>query len=234
MISVVIPAHNEEHYLPLTLKSLAVQNTIQEFEVIVVNNCSTDKTKEVALLWAQKLKLRVVDEPKQGRGAARAAGCLAAQGDIILSTDADTICPPDWIKTMTSALAGDLVAVTGTCKINGRSKIKNAIFNIFQPFLTVFTRLILGHYWLAGFSAAFSKKAYLESGGFNALLNAMEDIDLGRRVSKVGKISLVTNCPVEFADRRFKNGLAKGLLSYVPPFIQYVRGRESVVLKDVR
>ena len=93
-ISVVIPAYNEEKFLPKCLKSLKRQKTSLKYEIIVVNNNSKDKTGEVA----KKHKVKVINEKKQGVGQARKTGTENAKGEIIVHVDADTIVFPDYLE----------------------------------------------------------------------------------------------------------------------------------------
>ena len=92
-VSIVIPAYNEERYLPACLDAIAAQ-TIKPFEVIVVDNNSSDSTAKIA---AQYPFVRVVNEPRRGIGFARNAGFNAAAGDIIGRIDADTHVPASWV-----------------------------------------------------------------------------------------------------------------------------------------
>lgn len=88
-VSVVIPAYNEERYLAACLTSLQKQ-TLKNFETIVVDNNSTDKTAEIARRFGAK----VVKELKQGIIPARERGFREAKAEIIARTDADTIVAP--------------------------------------------------------------------------------------------------------------------------------------------
>ncbi len=94
-VSVVIPAHNEATALVACLDALVKQKTQYHFETVIVDNASTDQTAAVAQMWQKKLKLHIVQEPAKGAGAARRRGFAAANSDIILSTDADSIVPTD-------------------------------------------------------------------------------------------------------------------------------------------
>ncbi|MDO8626452.1 MAG: glycosyltransferase [Candidatus Magasanikbacteria bacterium] len=233
-ISVIIPAYNEEKTLAKTLESLIKQTTDRAFEVIVVNNASTDKTRVVAEFFLDKLDLKIIDEPNKGRGAARAAGCASAAGEIFLSTDADTILPSNWIDVLIKPVHSGVVGVTGTAKIEDCSFFVNIFFKLFQPALTKISRWLLGYYWLAGFSSSVTRGAYEKAGGFDKALNSLEDTDLARRVSRQGKIVCVWNCPVVFSGRRFKKGVLRGLLSYLPPFIMFLFKSRRVNLSDIR
>lgn len=236
MISVIIPAYNEEKLIGKCLEGLVLQSTDKKFEVILVDNNSTDNTVLIAQKYKKKLDLKIIRESKKGRGAARAAGFKKANGAILFSTDADTIAPPNWIERFTDELEkGDAIAVTGTLKVEDVTGIKKTIINnLSEPYMTSY-RALFKHYWLSGFSFAIYKEIYDKSGGFNPNLNSQEDTDLAFRVSKLGKIKLIRNVPVIFSSRRFKNGMISGFLPYAKTFASlfFLRGRSSE-LPDVR
>lgn len=71
MISVIIPAYNEEQNITRCLNALTVQKTNKKFEVILVDNNSTDGTVELANKFNNKLNLKIVTETKKGRSPAR-------------------------------------------------------------------------------------------------------------------------------------------------------------------
>ncbi|OGY09045.1 MAG: hypothetical protein A2782_00975 [Candidatus Blackburnbacteria bacterium RIFCSPHIGHO2_01_FULL_43_15b] len=103
MVSVIIPAYNEEKLIGTCLDSL-VEQTDANFEVVLVDNNSTDQTSAIAQQYAKKLNLTIVLEKRKGRGKARATGFLKARGQYLLSTDADTTVPPTWVETITRQL----------------------------------------------------------------------------------------------------------------------------------
>lgn len=106
LVSIVIPALNEEFTIIRTLHSLSRNKTIYPVEIIVVNNNSTDRTQFVL----DKLNVKSVFQPVAGWGPARQAGQEKALGKFILSADADSFYPPQWIQLMTTALLHDNVA----------------------------------------------------------------------------------------------------------------------------
>lgn len=112
-VSIVIPAYNEEHYLPACLDALAAQ-TVRPFEVIVVDNNSTDRTAQVAAAYPF---VRIIKEPVQGHVFASATGMNAAAGDIIGRIDADTELAADWIATIATYFTEhpQVSAMTGKC-----------------------------------------------------------------------------------------------------------------------
>ena len=101
-VSVVIPAYNEDMVIDMCLDSFVLQKTKHKFEVIIVDNNSTDNTYNLVKSYENKLNLKVIKEEQKGRGVARNTGFAHATGDIILSTDADAIVPPHWIETLAS------------------------------------------------------------------------------------------------------------------------------------
>jgi len=237
MISVVIPAYNEEDNIAYCLDAFLRQTTKRDFEVILVNNASTDRTAEIAHKYSDKLNLNVILDLTKGRGHARYVGFNNAKGEVILSSDSDTVVPDNWIETLASILDNNLnaVAVTGTCKVIDLDLKTNKRFNQLQPLSMRIYKIMRHHYWLTGSNFAIRRDAYLKSGGFNPRLNVQEDIDLSLRVSKVGRILFLPNIPVISSGRRFKKGLVKGLLQYGKTFLGlYRRNGEEVSLDDPR
>ena len=107
-VTIVIPAYNEEANILQTLLSLSSNITHYSVEIIVVNNNSTDATKQLVT----ESGVVCVTELKPGITAARTAGLMVAKGKYILNADADTIYPKDWVELMISPLESDRVALT--------------------------------------------------------------------------------------------------------------------------
>ncbi|HJV18770.1 MAG TPA: glycosyltransferase family 2 protein [Sediminibacterium sp.] len=103
VVSIVIPAYNEEAGILQTLLSLCRNTTQWPTEIIVVNNASTDRTEELV----NAVGIPCVMEPRQGVAFARNAGLSVASGTYILNADADTIYPANWIEEMVPPLASD-------------------------------------------------------------------------------------------------------------------------------
>ena len=114
LISVVIPAFNEELYLPATLSSLrdAISACRCSVELIVVDNESADHTREVARSFAAT----VVYEAVHNISRVRNAGASVARGDVLAFVDADTIVPPYFLERVAETM-GDPDCVGGSANI---------------------------------------------------------------------------------------------------------------------
>lgn len=109
---VVVPYYNEERGMTKTLQALAAQSDTA-FALVLVNNCSTDCSFELALQFARaqpSLTVHLVDEPQKGTGAASDTGfnfAIEQGAKWIARTDADCLPDPDWIANLRIALAED-------------------------------------------------------------------------------------------------------------------------------
>ena len=107
-VSVILPAYNEDQTILYTILSLAESATKRRFEIIVINNNSTDNTEAVV----KATGVRYINETVQGITAARNAGLGTALGKYVLSADADTIYPANWIDEMVAPLEQDGICLT--------------------------------------------------------------------------------------------------------------------------
>jgi glycosyltransferase involved in cell wall biosynthesis len=94
-ISLIIPAYNEEDYLPACLDAIMQNVAHKAFEIIVVDNNSTDRTKAVVERYPG---VKYVFEPNKGITRARQRGFIASTGDILAYVDADTHPPAGWVE----------------------------------------------------------------------------------------------------------------------------------------
>ncbi|MCQ2197005.1 MAG: glycosyltransferase family 2 protein [Bacteroidaceae bacterium] len=100
LASVVFIAHNEEKRLFSSLSSIVMNDKDVSFEVIVVNNNSTDSTEE----FLQTVGVNYYNETKKGPGHARNCGLDKARGKYYICIDSDTLYPPHYVSTMVKAL----------------------------------------------------------------------------------------------------------------------------------
>lgn len=100
IVSIVIPAWNEEASLVRTIASLSASRSDYPFEIVVINNNSTDHTQDTL----DKLHVKSYFQPIQGWGPARQMGLEKARGRYILTADADSLYPDCWINEMMHVL----------------------------------------------------------------------------------------------------------------------------------
>jgi glycosyltransferase involved in cell wall biosynthesis len=114
--SIVVPAYNEAAYVGRALTSLQQQDFDGDYEIVVVDNNSTDATADVARAFG----VRVVAEATPGVCWARQRGTAESRGEIIISADADTTYAPDWLARIDMMFGDeDVVGVVGPCRYVG-------------------------------------------------------------------------------------------------------------------
>jgi cellulose synthase/poly-beta-1,6-N-acetylglucosamine synthase-like glycosyltransferase len=214
--SIVVPAYNEEKNIGKCLDSLAnLDFDKDKYEIIVVNNNSTDKTKEIAESFSG---IKVIDETNQGIVYALIKGCQESQGEIIAFTDADSMVPKDWLKKISKAYENERVICVG-----GRAKFRPLFFTVLiaELFSLIFSYFTKISYC---FNLSVRKKTYQEFGGFNPGINFQSDVYLVLKAKKYGKAVFLANNPVISSSRHFRGfrGLVymlKGLVNF--PFIVF-------------
>jgi glycosyltransferase involved in cell wall biosynthesis len=233
-ISLIIPAYNEEKYIGECLKS-ALKNGGEIFEIIVVNNASTDNTKIVAESFAN---VKVVDESQKGLTRARQRGLIEAKGDIIAYIDADTKMPSGWVKKINKYFEKDekTVCISGPYIYYDQSFIGKILVWIYWLFAYIMYFFV--GYMAVGGNFAAKKEALLKIGGFDQNISFYgEDTDIARRLSKVGKVKFFLNLYMYTSARRFKGeGVAQTAAKYVMNFLSEIFRKKPITddYKDIR
>lgn len=229
-ISVVIPAYNEEKYLPLTLESLKKLDR-QPDEVIVVDGSSTDKTDEVA----KKYEVKILVVKHRGIGYARSQGLKAVSSDVVAFTDADTIVPHDWLTKIEETLNQPGVAgVFGTFRVPSGWWLYRFYVNAVQPILNQIYYLF-GIPMAPGQNLAFWKNKAMEAGGFPEDFKIAEDIEMARRLMKVGKVIFRRDLVVKSSGRRGEEGPGLLLRTFKAFFIYFFSGKANRIgFPDIR
>jgi glycosyltransferase involved in cell wall biosynthesis len=225
-ISIIIPAYNEEKLLPRCLESIFSSNLPENYEVIVVNNASIDKTEEEAKKFE---KVTLIFESQKGVTRARQAGYLASSGDILVFFDADTKISKNWFDIAINKFKNDpeLMGVSGPYHYDNISKpaifLESIYNNILMPageriWQGVFRQ---GGIMLLGGNFAVRREVLDQIGGFDTDLDFYgEDTNLTRRVAKIGRIEYLNKLFVESSPRRFVgDGCVKVATKYVFNFL---------------
>ncbi len=222
-ISVVIPAHNEESFLPKCLDCLKKQ-TFRDFETIIVAG-GDDNTPAIA----RKFEAIVIPQTAKGIAGARQSGFAAASGEIIASTDADTLVPGNWLEQVSELFKQhpEAVAVAGHFLLYDGPAFVRFWVRASLKLMPVVLAVAPGIWNFGGFNFAVRKDIFDEIGGFNLERDFGEDIDLCRRLKKRGKVIFDRSLIVEASGRAFlddKLGL-KNLTNYLSVLL---RGKPSL------
>lgn len=210
-LSFVIPAYNEEAYLPACLDSVLAQTRElgDDVEIIVVNNASTDRTREVALKYPG---VRVVDEPHKGLTFARQAGFAASTGELIANVDSDSRLTPGWVKRVLDEFAADpkLVALSGPFvyyDLKPQQRVSVRVFYAVAFLVYVVNRWVLrAGSMMQGGNFVLRRDALEKIGGFDTTISFYgEDTDIARRMSQVGNAKFTFNLKMYSSARRLKH-----------------------------
>jgi glycosyltransferase involved in cell wall biosynthesis len=229
-ISVVIPALNEEKYIGQCISSLTAQTYPTElYEIVVVDNASTDRTSEIA----RELGAKVVYERRRGVSRARHRGVAEASGEIIAGTDADTIAPPTWLEEIATTFRADggLGAATGPILVHDGNTLDHWGAKLISNSATRLSYIVRRGV-IIGNNFAVRARDYWRVGGFDTSLFSAEDIDLGARLSEVSRTTFNPNMVMYVSARRTREGYVKLFLRTSADYIRVVLLRMPPAAKD--
>lgn len=195
MLSIIIPALNEEKYLPLLLKHIEEQEFDEDYEVIVADADSKDRTVEIAKGFGCNITKGGL--PAKGRNK----GAKIAKGDIFLFMDADNFYLPENFLTdlLNEFRKRDLaVASFAVCPDgNWFDRLAYKIYNFWvkstQRFFAFATNAVL-----------VKREVFEKIKGFDEEIKIGEDHDLAKRAAKIGRFGFIETEPVLTSTRRFK------------------------------
>jgi glycosyltransferase involved in cell wall biosynthesis len=178
--SIIIPAYNEEEYLPATITALqeAMSTLDLHGEIIVVDNNSSDSTATIA----QDHGANVIFEPINQISRARNAGVRDAQGRYLIFVDADTIISPELLQQTLTNLEGGNIIGGGAC-MTGNIPLQfslQILLNLWNK-ISVLTRNAAGSFIYC------QRDAFEIIGGFSENVYASEEIWLSRKLKKLGR-----------------------------------------------
>ena len=200
--SLIVPAYNEQHYLPRLLASVnrarsSYRGGSDAIEVIVADNCSTDATARVSA----ELNCRVITVEKRVIAAARNGGARAARGDVICFVDADSQIHPDTFNAIDAALAtGSIVAGATGGRLERLSIGIGLTWALFSPMI-----------WILGLDTGVvfcRREDYYAIGGYNENRLFAEDVQFLVDLKRLGRprgqrFMRVTSSPVILSTRKF-------------------------------
>lgn len=189
-ISAIIPAYNEEKSIENAILSLKNQDFPKdEFEIIIVNDGSTDRTREIAEKYAHK----VITQKNQGPAFAKNNGAKKAKGDIIVFMDADTTVSSNYFKEIMKAVKRENV-IGGQPNIKFKNEgiyrelTQNLVGNIIPHILD---KLEIYKICLRTTCCFYKKDYFLKEGGFEDF--TFDDAEFSFRVGRKGKLTILRN-----------------------------------------
>jgi glycosyltransferase involved in cell wall biosynthesis len=208
-ISVVIPAHNEEEFLPETLDALKKQ-TYRGFETIVVTNGCTDRTAEV--VRGKCDQLYELDE--RGLGPARNLGAAKARGNLLLFLDADTLLEPTALHTIARKFKRHHSAGT----LRGEPDRAKSSYKLIY-FLKNFVHKTHAHHGSSGVILCW-KDHFDAVGGFDNELYLRENSDLMKKLRQFGSYKYISQTPAITSMRRYeKTGTSEMVLLWLKVWV---------------
>ncbi|MBS1266209.1 MAG: Glycosyltransferase AglE [Candidatus Woesearchaeota archaeon] len=210
LVSVIIPAYNEEKYIHRSLGSLKNQ-TLQDFEVIVVADSCTDKTEEIA----RKYGAKVISVNTRNNGKNRNIGAKHAKADILVFLDADVRLSKNYLKEAYLAISKGYNCGRPYYYFEDENLIsKHRLYLVNKLKIAQFP-----HTWFV------TRKLFFSSGGYSTNLgNCGEEWEIALSVRKQAKCEVV-NATAHNSNRRAqKMGVAKDLLNTAFTAARYAVG----------
>lgn len=233
-ISIIIPAHNEEGYIGDLLESIASQ-TVQPFEVIVVDSNCTDRTGDVVKKFKSKLPIKFISavEPKDQSGMiqngvwhvahARTTGMKTAKGDYFYFIDADVVLPPNNLAILTEQAKRRQL---GLVLQQGRMHSSRRGIRVGARMMNLYIRLMRPTPWPIGFTAFMvSSNICKKVGPWDSSLAIAEDYDYIMRAKRCGaKLGYVSDTFFTTSDRRYSDDKAQAWRGFVTEVYRWTHG----------
>lgn len=206
-MSIIIPAFNEEKYLPKLLQSIRNQ-TAPPSEIIVSDGFSIDSTRQIAKEFGCKIV-------KGGLPAvARNNGAKIAKSPVLLFLDADVVLSKHFLETTISEMSERALDIT-SCFVTPRSNLKiDKVLHQFANQYMKFTQKFHPH--IPGLCIFVKKSVHQAIDGFDESLFMAEDHDYVKRAKKFGKFAYLRSYKIPVSVRRLsKEGRLKLVLKYL-------------------
>ena len=190
-ISIIIPTHNESQYLPLLLSDLSISN--EEAEVIIVDCCSEDKTREIGKLYGSK----IYKSKKKNRGMQLNIGAKKATGKWFIFIHADSRIRQDWLKKVKSLTRYDENFVY---YFKFKIKNKKIIYRFLEIVVNLRSFIFKDPYGDQGL--LIHRDVYFKNKGYRKI-PLMEDLDFIKRLKNKVPLKMLT-IPIYTSSRKWE------------------------------
>lgn len=246
MISIVIPTYNRVHIIASTLDSVFAQ-THPDWECLIVDDYSTDNTKEVVQQYVERDSrfVYVVNNRTKGAQGARNTGILAAKGEWICLFDSDDVMCPDYIETMQQAIAekayADVIACYANIRNSTTGELEGRIDWIVEGYLH--QQLLQKKSYVTYDVCVIKKLKLIGIGLLDEHCPAMQEWDTHIRLSKVCRYAVVKKSLCEWMtggadtitsnDRRNDSGMVYVYRKHAWAFRRYAYRKFLLELKNL-
>jgi glycosyltransferase involved in cell wall biosynthesis len=219
-VSVIVPTYNRNEKIRPCLEALLEQTTRRAYEIIVVDDGSSDATAKIAREYA---RIRVVEQEHAGPAAARNRGAQEAAGDIVLFTDDDCRPERDWIDTMASPFDDpEIAGVKGTYLTQQRELTARFVQIEYEEKYDCLRKHRFIDF-VDTYSAGFRRRVFLEAGGYDTRFPtaSVEDQEFSFRLANAGRKMIFlpearvwhehVGSPLAYLRKKFKIGYWKAL-----------------------
>lgn len=245
-ISVIIPAYNEEKSIKKSIKSVLAQDYPRElFELIVVNDGSTDNTKKICEAYERRGLLKLINKNNGGKAEAVNTGLKSAKNELIYILDADSFADKKSFKSLIGYFNNEKVAaVTSSMKVTSKKNFFEKIQWV-EYLFSIFMRKIMSLfnciYVTPGPGSIYRKRVLLEVGGFNSE-TLTEDMEVAFNIQNHDYVIenslnsiVLTNTPSKLKDlvkqrRRWYTGFIEDSYSYKNLYFNKKKGLLGLLL----
>lgn len=222
--SVVIPLYNKEHYIEKTLKSVLNQ-TFQDFEVIVVDDGSSDKSVDVAKSVVSD-KIHIIAQSNQGVSVARNTGIEHAKGEYIAFLDADDEWKENYLKTIDYLTQkyqqSDIFVTAYTVDMgNGKTHLSTQLEPENGCLNSYWLTLAKGYDFVWTSATTIRRSALIEAGLFKPGEKIGQDLDMWARVARINpKVAYSSNTCVIYNRSAEANARTRVRIAWAGAFLQ--------------
>ncbi|OAD44734.1 glycosyltransferase [Polaribacter atrinae] len=189
--SIIVPVYNRPNEIEELLDSLTKQDFSNDFEVLIIEDGSTEKSENIVEEYKSRLNLKYIFKENSGAGASRNFGMQKASGNYYIILDSDVIVPPQYLSEVNNALEINFTDAFGGPDAAHKSftSLQKAINYSMTSVLTTGgirgKKQAVGKFQPRSFNLGLSKRAFNKTQGFSKMKNG-EDIDLTFRLWENG------------------------------------------------
>lgn len=185
MLSIIIMTKNEEKMIGKMLQSIVIQNYSHEYEILVVDGSSVDRTRNITTSYFNRLPIRIIDGLGKGIGTDRNLGGYSSKGDLLFFTEGDCFLKKGLLNKVVKLFQDPKLVAWSTMAIpNGSSWfvfLTYRIYDVCRYFLSKVPYPLRG-YSTSGAIMVIRKPIFLQLGGFKEGGDMNDDGELGRKV----------------------------------------------------